>query len=86
MEDIFLWNHHPNLSAPPKRKVCIFTEYNGSLIDQYGIYELENKKYVVLHFCGTQEDLSLGFTEIEEFETQEEAVNFYKENFTMENS
>lgn len=73
-----LWNHHPNLSSPPVEKILGYVTNAGDKLDEYGLFKLQNGNYLYIHFCGTEKNLSLGFTELEEFATLKEAKHLYK--------
>lgn len=79
-----LWNHFPNLSAPPIQRHLSCSRMKNNNLDEYGIFQLENSKYAFLHFCGVKDNPDLGFTEIEEFDTLDEALEFFEVNFSLE--
>lgn len=76
----YLWSHKPFVSSPPKELIK-HTIHEGKKqeIDEIAVFKLENQKYLYVRFCGTKMNLDWGFTDLEEFDTQEEAVKLYNE-------
>lgn len=76
----YLWQHEPFLSSPPaKMFLYILKPSMKDEIDEMAVFELENGKFLFIRFYGTKEDLSLGFTDIEEFDILDQAVNLYNQ-------
>lgn len=81
--ETFLWTHEPLLSEEPIERLFHSLIENDKLINEAAIFKLKNEKYLFIHFCGNKEDLSLGFTELIEFEDEEKARVYLAENFTI---
>lgn len=78
MSVTYLWIQEPFISSPPiLRLEHSYLENSNQEIDEFAVFKLNNDKFLFIRFCGTKKDLSLGFTELEEFNTEEEAVDFY---------
>lgn len=87
MTETYLWSHHPFISAPPAERVE-HTQYVGTKgeIDEMAIFRLKNNKFLFIRFYGTKENLNQGFTDLEEFESLNEAKNVYKSLILEENN
>jgi len=83
MSETYIWTHEPFLSSPPKERINhVLFEGNKQEIDEMAIFKLENGKFLFIRFCGTKKDLTLGSTDVEEFDSLLDAQNVY--NFCNE--
>lgn len=76
-----LWNHFPKLSAEPIRYLMFFSKQSENNLDECGLFELDNGKYVYIRYYGLSNDPESGITELQEFFTLADAEKFWDENF-----
>ena len=78
-QETFLWSHAPAMSAAPT--ILLYHFYSLSErsddVDEAGVFQLENGKFLYISFTGIVSNLSAGYTECKEFETLEEAKNMF---------
>jgi hypothetical protein len=86
MSKTYLWSHEPFVSAPPVKRVeyRLFEGKKGE-IDEIAVFKLANDKFLFIRFYGTKIDLNKGFTDIEEFNTLQEAKIVYSSMFLEDN-
>ncbi len=77
-QDTYLWSHSPILSAFPSIEHCRVLNVDDDAIDEAGVFELENGKFVYISFIGLASDLELGYTLVEEFDNIESAKNVFE--------
>jgi hypothetical protein len=74
-----LWNHHPEISSPPKDLIDHFIFKNGEEIFECAIFLLQNDKYLFIRFNSENLlDPNIGVTETEEFDDLNDAAILYK--------
>ncbi len=86
MSKTYLWSHRPFLSAPPIKRVKyrLFEGKKGE-IDEIAVFQLNNDQFLFIRFYGIKTDLNKGFTDIEEFETLQEAKSVYSSMIPEDN-
>lgn len=79
----YVWIQEPWLSSSPTERLehAVYRGEKGEL-DEMAIYKLENGKYLYIRYCGNEKvllekDEDIGFTDLEEFESLDEALNLY---------
>lgn len=78
----YVWIQEPWLSASPIERIkhSIHRGEKGEL-DEAAIYKLENEKYLYIRYCGNEKTLEkeedIGFTDLEEFDTLQEAESLF---------
>lgn len=80
-----LWKHMPVLSAPLQEAIgnCVYGRNNH--YDEIGLYKLANEKFLFIRFSGFINDDSFGFTDYQEYDSKEEAVDiYYKIKYALE--
>lgn len=79
----YIWSHEPFLSGIPQKRIrhSLLESSKGEL-DEAAVFELSNGKFLFIRFYGNSENLEEGVTDIEEFETENEAVELYVSLFS----
>jgi hypothetical protein len=71
----FLWNHEPAISSPPEEVLHHFFHEEGQSIFEAGVFRLESQSFLFIRFSTEDKsDKNIGITELEEFDTEQEAV------------
>lgn len=74
----YLWNHHPELSAAPFELVERFIKEDELEVFECGIFLLENDRIALVRFSSDDKtDVSVGVTEIEEFDSITDAARLF---------
>lgn len=79
MEEIYLWRHWPLISSPPVEQIFFNSRSDKDFVEQKAVLKLENQKYLYIRYSGVLTDPKSGITDIEEFESLEEATEVYNE-------
>lgn len=77
-QELYLWSHVPVLESRIVRRVDFCSKINDEYVDEAGVFELENGKYIYVRFSGNKNNLNEGFTDIEEFENLDKALEVFK--------
>ena len=79
LDETFLWSHEPFLSSAPVQLVCRKLHIGEKReVDEAAVFLLENNKFLYIRFYGLVDSLNLGITDLEEFESKEDALNLYR--------
>ena len=78
MDETYLWSHEPELSAEPVERIKHNIDIRENEVDEIAIFKLQNDKYLYIKFVGVIDNIQLGITDIEEFDTLSEAEEVYK--------
>ena len=81
MEETFIWSHEPQLSSEPVERILHDLRNNDDEVDESALFRLSDGGYLCIKFKGLKTDTAFGITELEEFETIDEAKEFYEENY-----
>lgn len=78
----YLWEHEPFVSSPPCDRI-LHHLYEGEKeeIDEIAVFKLQNEKFLFIRFYGTKKDLNMGFTDLEEFDSFDDAKMLYESMF-----
>lgn len=78
----YIWSHEPFLSGEPhKRLRHSLLEGQEGEIDEVAVFELSNGKFLFIRFYGNNANLEEGVTDLDEFDSELEAVEIYESLF-----
>lgn len=80
MENCYLWRHRPIISAPLKELLFHFIEVSGPEVFEKAVFLLENDKFLYIRYFGPLDDENKGVTDIEEFDTENQAKEVFDEH------
>jgi hypothetical protein len=76
----YLWRQEPLLSSAPEETLKYSLNETAESVCEAAVFKLGNGKYLFIRFVSDfKDDLEVGFTDAEEFDTLEEAVTLYTE-------
>ena len=75
-----LWTHSPTLSGEPEEILDHFSHIESDLVLEVAVLRLSNDKFLFIKFTSENIiDKNCGLTDLEEFDTYEEAAKVYNQ-------
>ena len=76
----YIWRHSPTLTAQPEECLKNILYENNDTACEMAVFKLTNEKYCFVKFLTDDvNNTECGATDIEEFETENEAVELFNE-------
>lgn len=80
MTNCYLWRQEPTLSSEPILTIKHRLLEEGDCVCEVAVFKLENEKYLYIRYVSdSKNDNNIGFTDLEEFDKEAEAVRLYNE-------